>query len=247
MLDLVSTNETRFFREPRQLAFLERELLPEFQRAALIQHRPKRLRSWCAACSSGEEPFTLAMILARHLPAGWRPEIFATDLSTRMVERARHATWPMRQVAEIPAAYLEEYMLRRARPRVGEGEETLEAKPVLRAMVRFERLNLHVDPPPRGPFDLILCRNVLMYFDAATKRRVVDRLLSTLADGGYLLVGHAESLSGLDPRLRLVAPTIYARAEAASGRTEARPTAAGRRQTPDAGTATFAPVPERES
>jgi chemotaxis protein methyltransferase CheR len=247
MLDLVTTNETRFFREPRQLAFLERELLPGFQRAALLHRRPKRLRAWCAACSSGEEPFTLAMLLARHLPVGWRREILATDLSTRMLERARQAAWPIRQVAEIPATYLEEYMLRRARPRSGNGEEALEAKPVLRAMVRFERLNLHLDLPPRGPFDLILCRNVLMYFDPATKRRVVDRLLSTLAEDGYLLVGHAESLSGLDPRLRLVAPTIYARAEHAEGRPDLRILAAGRHQAEGADAVAFAPTPEPES
>jgi chemotaxis protein methyltransferase CheR len=211
MLDLVSTNETRFFREAQQLAFLERELLPRFERAVVLHRRPKRLRVWCAACSSGEEPFTVAMILARHLPATWRREILATDLSTRMIERARRASWPIRQVAQIPATYLDEYMLRHVQVRGGKREETLEAKPVLRAMVRFERLNLHLDPPPSGRFDLVLCRNALMYFDAATKRRIVDRLLSTLTDEGYLLVGHAESLSGLDSRLRLVAPTIYAR------------------------------------
>jgi chemotaxis protein methyltransferase CheR len=217
MLDLVSTNETRFFREPRQLQFVEQELLPAIQRAVAQRRRPRSLRAWCAACSSGEEPFTLAMILARHLPAGWRREILATDLSTRMLERARLATWPVRQTVEIPPDYLDEYMLRRAPPRGSESNgELLEAKPVLRAMVRFEHLNLHLDPPPRGPFDLVLCRNVLMYFDPATKRQVVDRLLGALAEDGYLLVGHAESLSGLDPRLRLVAPTIYARADASA-------------------------------
>jgi chemotaxis protein methyltransferase CheR len=209
MLDLVSTNETRFFREPRQLQILERELLPAFQRAVVPFRRPKRMRAWCAACSSGEEPFTLAMILARHLPVSWRREVLATDISTRMLERARQATWPVRQMGDIPRSYFEEFMLRSSGPR----GDTIEAKSALRIMVRFERLNLHLDPPPRGPFDLILCRNVLMYFDQAAKRGVVDRLLSVLADDGYLLVGHAESLSGLDPRLRLVAPTVYARAD----------------------------------
>jgi chemotaxis protein methyltransferase CheR len=228
MLDLVSTNETRFFREPQQLAVLERELLPELQRSAAAQRRPRRLRAWCAACSSGEEPFTLAMLLARHLPPTWRREILATDLSTRVLERAREAAWPIRQRAEIPASYFDEFMLRRPRARGSAEPDMLEAKPVLRAVVRFERLNLQLDPLPQGPFDLVLCRNVLMYFDAATKRRVVDRLLSTLAEDGYLLVGHAESLSGLDPRLRLVAPTIYARA-------------AGRRRGDDAGDAPARP------
>ena len=205
----MSTNETRFFREPRQLQILEQELLPAFQRAVVSHRRPKRVRAWCAACSSGEEPFTLAMILARHLSGAWRREVLATDISTRILERARQATWPVRQIDEIPTSYLDEFM-RRGR---GPQGETIEAKPSLRATVRFERLNLHLDQPPRGPFDLVLCRNVLMYFDQATKRAVVDRLLSVLADDGYLLVGHAESLSGLDPRLRLVAPTIYARAD----------------------------------
>jgi chemotaxis protein methyltransferase CheR len=247
MLDLVSTNETRFFREAQQLAFLERELLPSFQRAVVLDRRPKRLRVWCAACSSGEEPFTMAMILARHLPATWRREILATDLSTRMIERARRASWPIRQVAEIPATYLDEYMLRRVQARGGKREETLEAKPVLRAMVRFDRLNLQLDPPPRGRFDLILCRNALMYFDAATKRRIVDRLLSTLADEGYLLVGHAESLSGLDSRLRLVAPTIYARAAYLEARPELWERGEGRRRPPVATASTLATTRDPES
>jgi chemotaxis protein methyltransferase CheR len=209
LFDLVSTNETRFFREPRQLEILEQALLPAFRSAVVPRLRPKRVRAWCAACSSGEEPFTLAMILARHLTAAWRREVLATDISTRVLERARQAKWPIRQIDDIPKSYFEEFMVRGRGPQ----GETIEARSSLRAMVRFERLNLHLDPPPRGPFDLILCRNVLMYFDQAAKRGVVDRLLSVLADDGYLLVGHAESLSGLDPRLRLVAPTIYARAD----------------------------------
>ena len=209
LFDLVSTNETRFFREPRQLQILEQDLLPAFQRAVVPHRRPKRMRAWCAACSSGEEPFTLAMILARHLPGAWRREVLATDISTRVLERARQARWPVRQIDDIPKSYFDEFMLRARGPQ----GETIEAKSSLRAMVRFERLNLHLDLPPRGPFDLVLCRNVLMYFDQAAKRGVVDRLLSVLADDGYLLVGHAESLSGLDPRLRLVEPTIYARAD----------------------------------
>lgn len=219
MLDLVTTNETRFFREPLQLELLERELFPELQRTAAERRRPRRLRAWCAACSSGEEPFTLAALLTRHLPPEWRREILATDLSTRMIERARYGKWPLRQLGQIPARYRREFVVHRA----GRGDEdgAIEARSNLRALIRFERHNLHLDPPPAGPFDLVLCRNVLMYFDPAAKRRVVGQLLSVLSEHGYLLVGHADSLSGLDPRLRLVAPTIYAHAHGAGSATGA--------------------------
>jgi chemotaxis protein methyltransferase CheR len=220
MLDLVTTNETRFFRESLQLDLLERELLPALQRAAGERRRPRRVRAWCAACSSGEEPFTLAALLACHLPAEWRREVLATDLSTRMLERARRASWPVRQLAQIPARYRSEFAVR---PACGDGQETIEASARLRAMIRFERHNLHLDAPAPGPFDLVLCRNVLMYFDLVAKRQVVARLLSVLADDGYLLVGHADSLSGLDPRLRLVAPTVYARSERPAGASEPAP------------------------
>lgn len=233
MLDLVTTNETRFFREPPQLDLLERELLPSIHRAATERRRPRQLRAWCSACSSGEEPFTLAVLLTRHLPAGWRREVLATDLSTRMLERARRARWPIRQLAQVPARYRGDFLVHRGGARHGEtagaiaagSDETgrvepgwvetgwFEARAHLRALIRFERHNLHLDPPPAGPFDLVLCRNVLMYFDLATKRQVVARLLSVLSGDGFLLVGHADSLSGLDPRLRLVAPTVYAPAE----------------------------------
>jgi chemotaxis protein methyltransferase CheR len=214
MLDLVSTNETRFFREPRQLEYLEREILPALSAAATEHTRRRTLRAWCTSCSTGEEPFTLAMLLSHHLPAseGWKTTVLATDISNRVLERARGATWPIRQVTDIPETYLKEFMLRGTGSNIG----NMKAKGNLRAMIDFKRLNLHLDPMPAGPFDLILCRNVLIYFDTESKRRVIDRLYSVLAPDGFLLVGHAESLGGLDSRLRLVAPTIYARATAPS-------------------------------
>lgn len=209
MLDLVTTNETRFFREPTQLEMLQQELIPSFEEAAAARRRPRRLRAWCAACSSGEEPFTLAALLARQLSSEWRREVLATDLSTRMLERGRRATWPSRQLAQIPVRFRSDFVVHRP-PRGSDDDGTIEARPHLRAMVRFERQNLFLDSPPAGPFDLVLCRNVLMYFDQAAKRQVVAGLLSVLDRNGYLLVGHADSLSGLHPGLRLVAPTIYA-------------------------------------
>lgn len=208
MLDAITTHETHFFREPRQFELLERRLLPAWDEAARERRRPRRVRAWSAGCSTGEEPFSLAMVLAHHLPpaAGWDLEVMATDLSRLALAQAQAATWSLERAEEVPSHYRERFMLRGVRGQSGR----MRAAPELRALVRFARLNLN-DPiyPVGGPFDLILCRNVLIYFEPASKARVVGRLLHHLAPGGYLMVGHAESLNGLTDRVRSVQPTVY--------------------------------------
>jgi chemotaxis protein methyltransferase CheR len=209
LLDLVSTNETHFFREPRQWEVLEREVLPAWRLAAAEGRRPRRVHAWSAACSTGEEPFTLAPFLLRHTPpeAGWSIDITATDLSTRALARAKAATWPMQRAAEIPKSYLQSYFLRGTGPEEGKLRATSE----LRQMIRFSRLNLMEETQyPDGPFDLIFCRNVLIYFDAPTKQAVVRRLVRRLAPGGLLLLGHAESLIGMNEGLASWGPATYA-------------------------------------
>ena len=210
MLDCISTNETRFFREPRQFEFLEQRVLPDL--LAATGRRPRGLRIWSAGCSTGEEPYSLAMTLLDHLP-GWQVEILATDLSTEALERARAALWPIGQADEIPLAYRKRFMLRGTRGQAGK----MKAGPEIRSMVRFERLNLNDrDIPTLGLFDLIFCRNVLIYFGAESRARAIGRLLKHLTPDGALFLGHAESLSGLDAPVRGIGPNIYVRVATAT-------------------------------
>ena len=211
MLDRVTTNETHFFREPRHFDFLVEEVFPRWQAEAARRSRPKRARIWSAACSTGEEPYSLAMALLRAFPpgSGWDLEILATDLSTRVLERAEQAVWPLEKSREIPDAYLKAFMLRGSGP----SEGMMKAGPEIRSIVRFARQNLNDESyPALGEFDAVFCRNVLIYFDAPIKDRVVDHLLAHLAPDGNLFLGHAESLSGTTLPVRSVFPTVYGHA-----------------------------------
>jgi chemotaxis protein methyltransferase CheR len=214
MVDSICTNETHFFREPRQFEFLEQCLIPAWRAAAAAGARSRRVRAWSAACSTGEEPYSLAMVLLHHLPptAGWHVEIVASDLSTRALERAQAALWSIEKSSEIPNPYLKQFMLRG----MGAQEGQMTAGDAIRSVVRFRRLNLVDESRPlEGGFDLILCRNVLIYFRAETKARVLDRLLRHLAPAGHLFLGHAECVTGLTSCLRNVGPNVYSRMEEA--------------------------------
>jgi chemotaxis protein methyltransferase CheR len=208
MIDRICTNETSFFREMEHFQLLENELIPHYKREVAAGRRGKTLRVWSAACSTGQEPYSIAMVLARHLPPeeGWRCEILATDLSTRVLDRARAAEWKIEASHEIPQRFLKLYMLRGVRGNTGK----MTVKNQLRAMVSFRQLNLTVQPfQVQGPFDLIFCRNVFIYFPRVLEERIVDGFCQNLTPGGLLLVGHAESLHGMNPQLKVVRPTIY--------------------------------------
>jgi len=210
LLDAISTNETSFFREPRQFEFLTQRVFPEWKSS---QAGARRIRVWSAGCATGEEPYSLAMILWDHLPpaAGWDIQIRATDLSTRALERARAGIWTLEKAEDIPPRYLKEFMLK------GRGSQgrMMKAGPKLQSIIEFERLNLNAETyPAMGLFDLIFCRNVLMYFSAESRARVVERLLNHLVPAGYLFLGHAETLNGVTERVRSVMPTVYMRVEA---------------------------------
>lgn len=208
MFDCVCTNETHFFREPAHWTYLEEQVFPVWRDAAEKGARPKRIRIWSAACSTGEEPYTLAMVLLARFPAedGWEVEVLATDLSSRAVEKAQQALWPLAKSAEIPERYLKRFMLRG----YGESDGMMKAGPEIRAVVRFARQNLNDKEyaVPRD-FDAVFCRNVLIYFDAPSKVRVVEALMRHLAPDGLLLVGHSESLQASTTAVRAVIPTVY--------------------------------------
>jgi len=208
MIDCITTNQTHFFREPRHFDFLALQVFPEWQRQAESGTRPKHLRIWSAGCSSGEEPYSLAMLLAKHFSAeqGWELEILATDICTRVLEKARAAVYPIEKAKEIPTDLLRAYMLK------GRGDQkgVMKVNPELHRLVRFARVNLHADSYPiMGSFDLILCRNVLIYFDQRSKQKVMAGILQHLSPAGFLIVGHSEHLGSTSPLLKTVAPTVY--------------------------------------
>jgi chemotaxis protein methyltransferase CheR len=196
-VDLLTTNETHFFREPKHFEFLSRHIVPARQPG-----RP--LRIWSAACSSGEEPYSIAMLLDEALgSAPW--DIVASDLSTRVLDKARAGLYPMERVPEIPKPYLSAYCLKGTGSQAG----TLLIERRLRERVQFLHHNLTEAPPKLGEFDAIFLRNVMIYFDQDTKRQVVARLLPLLRPGGFFLVGHSETLNGLSDEVSLVQPAVY--------------------------------------
>jgi chemotaxis protein methyltransferase CheR len=207
MVDRISTNETHFFREPRQFELLRREIFPRWREDLVARRRTGHARIWSAGCSTGEEPFTLAMEMDTHLPIsqGWSHEILATDISTRVLRAAESASWPIERAAEIPPSYLARYMMR------GKGDNAgrMRAVPLLQRSIRFQRVNLKtVDFGGMGKFDAVFCRNVLIYFDRALKEQVTAGLISCLKPGGFLFLGHAETLMAGRHAMRVVIPTV---------------------------------------
>jgi chemotaxis protein methyltransferase CheR len=211
MIDAITTNETQFFREPKHFEFLAEKVFPRWRAAAAERQRGKTIRVWSAGCSSGEEPYSLAMWLASHLPAseGWDLRIFATDISSQVLTKARNAVYSVSRSGDIPDLLLKRFMMRG----INKQEGSMKIGREIRDLVEFERLNLSQDPYPTRPFDFIFCRNVLIYFDQQSKRRVVDSLTQCLPKDGLLFIGHAENINGLTSRLRPLAPTIYCKAE----------------------------------
>jgi len=208
MIDAICTNETHFFREPKQFEFLAAQVYPAWKAAAAAGRRARHVRVWTAACSTGEEPYSVAMSLLTHFPTreGWSIEIVASDLSTRVLARAQEAVWPIDKAAEIPEALRRRFMLRGVGTQAGK----MRAGDEIRRLVSFTRLNLNAPSyPVRGRFDLVFCRNVLIYFQPDSKKAVVERLLGTLAPEGILFLGHSETLNGLSSRVRSVGPTAY--------------------------------------
>lgn len=198
-VDLLTTNETYFFREHKHFDFLRDQVLPHY--------RPGRpFRVWSAACSSGQEPYTLAMVLADSLgDAPW--EILASDISTRVLDRARTGQYALEQAEKVPRHYLSRYCLKGVGPQDG----TFIVDRALRSRIKFSQINLNQSLPNVGEFDVIFLRNVMIYFNTSTKRQVVQRLTGQLRKDGYLIIGHSESLNGVVDHLPVVQPSIYRR------------------------------------
>lgn len=195
MINLLTTNETSFFREPRHFEFLH---------SLLQQPHPRPWRIWSAACSSGEEPYSIAMLLADHLGMqGW--EILASDINQQVLERATSGLYPLTRAEPIAREQLKRYCLRGT----GSAEGQFMIGPELRQHIGFRRINLINPLPEVGSFDVIFLRNVMIYFDVDTKRKVVESLAEKLAPGGHLFTGHSESLHGVTTLLTSVRPATY--------------------------------------
>jgi len=215
MIEAITTNETHFFREPRHFDFLSQEMIPRWRLNAAQKKRSKTIRIWSAGCSSGEEPYSVAMLLAAGLPPGdgWEPQILATDISSRVLATACRGIYSIAKANDIPKEFLHRFMLKGIASQQGQVKVDRE----IQEMVQFGRINLGHGPYPIAvPFDLILCRNVLIYFDSNSKRNVVNNLAKCLSTDGLLLIGHAENLNGLTSSVRSLAPTIYCKAESYS-------------------------------
>ncbi len=201
MLDLISTNKTDFFREPKHFDFLREQVLPE-----LVQAR--RIRIWSSACSTGEEPYTIAMTLydAVQAPDQWDMKILASDLSTRVLAQAASGTYAEERFQAVPSEVVKRHFLK------GRGEHSglFKVKPHLSNMIQFRRLNLMDDRfPIKSPLDVVFCRNVMIYFDHDTQETLVNKFYRYLKPGGYLFIGHSESLQWVKHPFRLIAPTVY--------------------------------------
>lgn len=196
LVDLLTTNETYFYREPAHFEFLREQVLPRY--------RGRQFRAWSAACSSGEEVYTLAMTLAEGLGMDYW-EILGTDISSRVLDQARRALYPLERAKHLPRDWLAKYCLKGVRTQAG----NLLIDPKLKSRVRWAPHNLMQPLKETGGFDLVLLRNVMIYFDLPTKQRVLDALSRSIAPGGYLVISHVESLQGLRTSLQLVRPSVF--------------------------------------
>jgi chemotaxis protein methyltransferase CheR len=204
MIDQVTTNKTDFFREPAHFDYLTSRVLPELVRSK------KRVVIWSAGCSSGEEPYTLAMVMMGCADSREKVDflILATDISTRVLEMARLAIYAQERIAPIPAALQNKYLLRSK----DKAKNLYRVAPELRKHVQFRRLNfMNDDFGFREEVDIIFCRNVIIYFDKPTQERLLNKFCKCLSPDGYIFMGHSETLLGMDVPLVQVAPTVYRR------------------------------------
>ena len=198
LVNAITTNMTSFFREAHHFEILQQEVFP-----ALVAG--PRLRVWSAGCSSGEEPYSIAMVLKDTLEKQWCPDakILATDIDTQVLEKAKAGLYRSEALQPVPLALRRKYV---------RGTEPCEIAPDVRALISFKPLNLLSSWPMKGPFDVIFCRNVVIYFDKPTQRTLFNRFAEMLRPGGHLMIGHSESLLGVTDAFQHLGRTVYRRA-----------------------------------
>ena len=203
MINAITTNKTDFFREAHHFQFLAERVFPEHRKK-----KTRRLRLWSAATATGEEAYSLAMTVREAFAdaANWDIKILATDIDTQVLAHAHTGIYSLQQAVPIPQTLLRRYFLKGQ----DDCDNQVRVKPALKTLLRFRRLNLLDDPwPMRAPFDVIFCRNVLIYFDKPTQHRLLERMASMLSPDGFLMLGHAEAIHGFDHLYRAVGHSIY--------------------------------------
>jgi chemotaxis protein methyltransferase CheR len=205
-INAVTTNLTSFFREPHHFEFLAQEALPKILKA---NAGTRRVRIWSSACSTGEEPYSIAIALreCQSLWSGYDLKVLATDLDSSCVAHARAGVYDAERVKALPEARVRRWFQRGAGPNA----QRVRVSPELAPLISFGQLNLMNEWPMRGPFDVIFCRNVVIYFDKQVQRRLFDRMANMQRDGAFLFLGHSESLFKVTDRYELVGRTVYRR------------------------------------
>jgi len=207
LINAITTNKTDFFREPAHFDFLVKSALPSILSSRREMQR-EPLRVWSAGCSSGEEPYTLAMVLSEFAEKkpDFRFSILATDISTKILETARVAIYPEDRTDTISLSLKKKYLLRNKNPALS----VVRINPQLRSLVSFRRINFMDDDfGIAEKMDIIFCRNVVIYFDKQTQQILMRKFHRQLRPGGYLFIGHSETLNGLDVNFKPVASTVY--------------------------------------
>ena len=211
LLDVISTNVTSFFRESNHFDFLKTAV------SEWLAQGQRRFRFWSAACSTGEEPYTMAMTLSETVTGNSVDmKILATDISTRVLDTCRKGAYEGEKLKGIPLIFRERYF---KQCRNNNGETLYMVNGALKNLIVFKRLNLSAHPfPMRGPFDVIFCRNVMIYFDNALRSSLLGEMHRLLKPNGYLMVGHSESLTGIASNFRVLKPSIYVKGEMITGK-----------------------------
>lgn len=204
LINAITTNLTAFFRENHHFEFLRDKLIPELLRQ---KQQSRKIRIWSAGCSTGEEPYSLAMTLAEVIPkiANWDVKILATDLDANVVQHAQEGVYTRERISGLEQTRQKRWF------RLGKGDNAgmVKVKPELQELIVFKRLNLLHDWPMNGPFDVIFCRNVVIYFDKRTQSQLFERYANILTPGGHLFIGHSESLYKVSERFAALGHTVY--------------------------------------
>jgi chemotaxis protein methyltransferase CheR len=203
-INAITTNLTSFFRENHHFQYLESNFLPEVMKEV----RQRRLRIWSAGCSTGEEPYSIAITLQRAFATvlpNWDAKILATDLDTDVLTKANSGIYGIDRVSDIPEDIKKKWF----RKGTGAQARAVQVNPHLRKLITFKQLNLLGEWPMKGPFDIIFCRNVVIYFDKNTQHELIDRYYQLLKPGGLLIMGHSENLGAHAKRFELIGKTIF--------------------------------------
>ena len=200
LLDAISTNFTQFFREKRHFEFLKEVIIPNCS-------KKRQIKIWSAGCSSGEEPYSIAIALLESVKdiKKWNIRILATDISTRVLEKAIRGFYQKEQLAPLSKITLHKYFLRGK----GDWADYYQVRPEIKKMIEFKHVNLLKPFPFKIMFNVIFCRNVMIYFDKSTKEDLINRFSQVLVEGGYLFIGHSESLIGMRHNFRYIRPAVY--------------------------------------